>query len=262
MDTTLHALATTAAPTALAVLGAAVLLWLVSLVRRDASITDPAWGPGFVLVAVVSTLAVETVGPRGWLALVLVSAWGLRLGWHLLRRNLAHGEDPRYVAMRAEHGASFVWVSLFTVFLLQGALLWVVSLPLQVAATSTAPLGALDLLGTLVVLAGLAIESVADAQLTRFRADPASRGRVLDTGLWAWTRHPNYFGDAVVWWGFGAFALATGAWGALAGPVLMTVLLRRVSGVTLLEKDIVSRRPGYADYVARVPPFFPRPPRR
>ncbi len=262
MEATLHALSLTAAPTTLAVVVAAVVLWGVSLWRRDASVADPAWGPGFVLVAAVSALAAGSVGPRGWLALVLVSAWGLRLGWHLLRRNLAHGEDPRYVAMRAAHGERFRWVSLFTVFLLQGALLWTVSLPVQASAAGSAPLGLLDAVGALVVLGGLALESAADAQLARFRADPESRGKVLDTGVWAWTRHPNYFGDAVVWWGFGVLACAAGAWPTLVGPLLMTVLLRRVSGVTLLEKDIATRRPGYADYIQRVPPFFPRPPRR
>lgn len=262
METTLFTLASTAAPAALAIVAAAVVLWGVSLARRDASVADPAWGPGFVLVAAVSVGVTGGGQPRGWLALALVAAWGLRLGWHLLRRNLAHGEDPRYVAMRAAHGARFAWVSLFTVFLLQGVLLWLVSLPLQVAAGSTAALNGFDLLGACVVVAGLAMESVADAQLVRFRADPSNRGKVLDTGLWAWTRHPNYFGDAVVWWGFGLFSVGAGAWVALAGPALMTFLLRRVSGVTLLEQDIAVRRPGYADYVQRVPPFFPRPPRR
>ena len=262
METTLLALASTAAPAALAIVAAAVVLWGVSLARRDASVADPAWGPGFVLVAAVSVGATGGGHVRGWIALALVAAWGLRLGWHLLRRNLAHGEDPRYVAMRAAHGARFAWVSLFTVFLLQGSLLWLVSLPLQVAAASTAALNGFDLLGASVVVAGLVMESVADMQLVRFRADPSNRGKVLDTGLWAWTRHPNYFGDAVVWWGFGLVAAGTGAWAALAGPALMTFLLRRVSGVTLLEQDIAVRRPGYSDYVARVPPFVPRPPRR
>jgi steroid 5-alpha reductase family enzyme len=257
------ALGVTAGPTLAFVAASAVALWGVSLWRRDASVADPAWGPGFVGVALVATFAGGgPPGPRAWLALACVGAWGLRLGVHLLRRNLAHGEDRRYVAMRETHGARFRWVSLFTVFLLQGALLWVVSLPLQVAARSEGALGALDAVALLVFLAGLAFEVAADAQLAAFRADPASRGRVLDHGVWAWSRHPNYFGDALLWWGLGGFALAAGAWPALLGPALMTLLLRRVSGVTLLEKDIAERRPGYAAYVRDVPPFVPRWPRR
>jgi len=153
--------------------------------------------------------------------------------------------------------------SLFTVFLLQGALAWVVSLPLQAGAArgAGAPLSLLDLAGVLVFAAGLAFEAVADAQLTRFRADPSSRGRVMDRGLWRYTRHPNYFGDAVAWWGMGLLAAAGGAAWALLGPALMTFLLVRVSGVALLERDIGSRRPGYQEYVRRTSAFVPLPPR-
>jgi steroid 5-alpha reductase family enzyme len=257
------ALAITAVPTLGFLLVGALALWGVSLARRDASVADPAWGPAFVGVALVATLAGSGApSARAWLALACVGVWGVRLGIHLLRRNLAHGEDRRYVAMRDAHGPRFAWVSLFTVFLLQAGLAWVVSLPVQVAATRAEPLGPLDALALAVFLAGFTLEVTADAQLDAFRADPAHRGRVLDHGVWAWSRHPNYFGDALAWWGLGGFALAVGAWPALVGPALMTLLLRRVSGVTLLEKDIAERRPGYADYVRDVPPFVPRWPRR
>jgi steroid 5-alpha reductase family enzyme len=261
----LDALARTALPTLGFVGVAAIGLWAVSLLRRDASVADPAWGPGFAGVATAAALASRPLDARGVGVLVLVCAWALRLGVHLLGRNLSHGEDPRYAAMRAGWGPRFAWVSLFTVFLLQGALLWIVSLPLQAAigrAGGGGPLGWLDGLGAALVVAGAGLEAVADAQLRAFRRDPGSRGRVLDTGVWAWSRHPNYFGDALMWWGFGCIALSTGAWQALAGPLLMHVLLVRVSGVALLERDIADRRPGYREYVARTSAFLPWPPGR
>jgi steroid 5-alpha reductase family enzyme len=154
-------------------------------------------------------------------------------------------------------------VSLFTVFLLQAALMWIVALPLQAGAAlgRELPLGPLEAVGTAVFAVGLAFEAVADAQLARFLADPGGRGRVMDRGLWAWSRHPNYFGDFTVWWGLGLVSLGAGAWWPLVGPAVMSVLLWRVSGVTLLEATIGSRRPGYADYVARTSAFFPWPPR-
>ena len=183
--------------------------------------------------------------------------WAARLGSHLLRRNRSHGEDPRYVAMRAQHGARFWWVSLFTVFLLQATLAWIVSLPLQAAIVSTTPLGILDGVGVLAWIAGFTCEAVADAQLARFRADPNNRGTVLDTGLWRYSRHPNYFGDALLWWGIGLLGAAAGAWAALVGPLLMNVLIVRVSGVSLLEKDIGDRRPGYREDVRRTSSFVP-----
>jgi len=243
--------------------GLMLLLWVASLRLRDASIVDPFWGPGFAAVAWTS-VAVAGPSPRGILLALLASAWGLRLGVHLAWRNRGHGEDRRYAAMRAAHGRRFWWVSLFTVFLLQAALLWAVSLPLQAGAAlgQERPLGVLEVTGGILALAGLAFEAVGDAQLARFLADPASRGRVMDRGLWAWTRHPNYFGDALTWWGLGLVALGSGAWWALLGPVLMTALLLRVSGVTLLEATIGERRPGYAAYAARTSAFIPWPPRR
>jgi steroid 5-alpha reductase family enzyme len=240
-----------------------LLLWIASVRLRDASIVDPFWGPGFAAIA-WTAVAVAGPSPRGLLLAALASAWGLRLGLYLAWRNRGHGEDRRYAAMRAAHGERFWWVSLFTVFLLQAALMWSVSLPLQAGAAlgREVPLGLLEAAGTALFLAGLLFEAIGDAQLARFLADPANRGRVMDRGLWAWTRHPNYFGDFTAWWGLGLVALGSGAWWALAGPALMSALLLRVSGVTLLESTIGSRRPGYAEYVARTSAFFPRPPRR
>jgi steroid 5-alpha reductase family enzyme len=254
-----HPLALSAA----ALISAMVLLWLWSLALRNASIVDAFWGSAFVVAAWTAALASQGGGARRWLALALVSIWGLRLSLHLLRRNAGHGEDPRYVAMRRGHGARFWWVSLFTVFLLQAALAWVISLPVQLAVVAPAtPLGLLDAVAAGLWGVGLAFEAVGDWQLTRFRRDPASRGKVLDTGLWRYTRHPNYFGDACAWWGLGLLGVAAGAPWTLVSPALMTFLLLRVSGVALLEKDIGARRPGYREYVERTSAFFPWFPRK
>jgi steroid 5-alpha reductase family enzyme len=242
----------------------AVALWTVSLAARDASLADRFWGPGFVVVAVLGAAFGAGAPTRRLVMLALVAVWGLRLGWHIHRRNRGHGEDPRYAAMRTRHGERFGRVSLVTVFLLQAALLVVVALPLVAAAAAPEPaaLGALDAAAIAVWLAGFLCEAVGDAQLARFKADPANRGRVLDRGLWRYTRHPNYFGDALLWWGLFLFAGAVGAWWTAVGPALMTLLLRRVSGVTLLEKALLASRPGYAEYVARTSPFLPWPPKR
>jgi steroid 5-alpha reductase family enzyme len=251
--------------TALAVAAAMATLWLVSLARRDASIVDIWWGPGFVWIAGVAC-AVGTGGDpsRRALSLGLLALWGLRLGVYLFVRNHGAGEDYRYQAMRRRHGERFGWVSLWTVFGLQGVLAWIVSWPVQVVHVSAGgPLGALDLVGALLFAVGFGFEAIGDWQLARFKADPANAGRVMDRGLWRYTRHPNYFGDTLVWWGLFAIALATpaGAW-TLPGPLLMSFLLLRVSGVPLLERGLRKRRPGYADYVARTSAFFPLPPRR
>jgi steroid 5-alpha reductase family enzyme len=238
-------------------------IWLLSLRLSDASIADVFWGAGFAAVAIAS-LALSPRSPRALLLAAMATGWGLRLALHLGRRWRGRGEDRRYRAMREAWGSRFPAVSLFTVFLLQGALMWVVSLPIQAGARDGAvrPLGALDELGVALFAVGLAFEAVGDAQLARFLSDRGNAGKVMETGLWRYTRHPNYFGDALVWWAIGLVACSAGAWWSLAGPALMTFLLLRVSGVTLLEKDIRSRRPGYAAYVTRTSAFLPWPPRR
>jgi steroid 5-alpha reductase family enzyme len=249
-----------------ALLVAALMLgtWLVSLWRRDASIVDVVWGLGFAAIGKVSSFLADGVAGRRVLVTLLSMLWGLRLAAYLLWRNQGKPEDYRYQAMRRRWGARFPVVSLFTVFGLQGVLMYVISLPLQIACAAPSPgLGWLDALGVLAWLVGMAFEVTGDVQLARFRADPANAGRVLDTGLWRYTRHPNYFGDCLVWWGFFALAAGTpvGPWTAVS-PVLMTVLLRRVSGVTLLERSLARRKPGWAEYAARTNPFVPGPPRR
>jgi len=196
---------------------------------------------------------------------VLTGIWGLRLGAYLLWRNWGRPEDFRYAAMRRSWGDHFPLASLATVFGLQAVLMWVVSLPVQVAAASALPahLGALDAFGVMVWATGLGFEAIGDWQLARFKADPANAGRVLDRGLWRYTRHPNYFGDACVWWGLFLIACATpgGVW-TLPSPIVMTVFLRRISGVPMLERSLRKRRPGYAAYVERTSAFVPRAPRR
>ncbi len=246
-------------------LGAMLVLWLLSLRLRDASIVDIWWGPGIAsVVGLAFTVGSGNAHPRAALLVGMATLWGLRLGGYLLWRNAGRGEDPRYQAMRRHLGTRFSWLSLFTVFGLQGLLQWTVALPLQLAQldAGTARLGALDAAGLALFVFGLLFESVGDLQLARFRADPAQQGRVLDRGLWRFTRHPNYFGDCTAHWGMFCVALATPwGWAGVIGPLVMTALLLRVSGVALLERSIGKRRPGYADYQRRTNAFIPWRPR-
>jgi steroid 5-alpha reductase family enzyme len=243
----------------------AVALWLASVRLRDVSIVDPFWSL-FFLVQTVNTARHGAWTPGKLLLVGCVAAWSLRLFAHLFRRCLGKPEDPRYRAFRERFGPErYWWFSFFQVFLLQGVLAYVIAMPLVVAASAPEPdpIGWLDALGAIVFVVGFLFEALGDAQLDRFRRDPHSRGKVLDTGLFAWTRHPNYFGDALLWWGFGLMALDR-PWGAvaLAGPALMTFLLVRVSGVSLLDEHLSKTRPGYAEYIRRTSGFVPRRPRR
>lgn len=240
-----------------------VTTWVVSVVIKNASIVDIVWGLGFVAVSWVLAWRIDGDSGRQMLLAVMVGVWGLRLGGYLAKRNLGHGEDFRYVLMRKRWGAKFPVVSLFTVFVLQGVLMWLVSLPVQFGSGDATPgVGPLAVIGILVWAVGLAFEAIGDAQLARFKRDPANKGLVMDKGLWRYTRHPNYFGDALLWWGIGIVGAETGSGViGLIGPVVMTVLLTRVSGVPMLEHSMAKRRPGYTEYVARTSGFIPRPPR-
>jgi len=248
--------------TAIAILVVMVVTWLVSLPMRDAGIVDIMWGAGFVISGWAAYFTGDGHDGRSDLIIAMVSIWGLRLAFHLARRNLGAGEDWRYRLMRNKHGDRFAIRSLVTVFLLQGVLMWVVSLPVQLAMTPTGPaIGWIAVVGVLLWGIGLFFEAVSDAQLTRFKADPDNAGQVLDDGLWRYTRHPNYFGDFCVWWGiFLVAAETTDALAGIIGPIVMTILLTRVSGVPMLEHSIAKRRPGYADYVERTAAFIPRLP--
>jgi len=245
-----------------AALAPALACWLVSTVRRDVSLVDRVWSLLLVATALCYAELTPRSSPRSYLLAVLLAIWALRLALYITVRNWGHGEDRRYQAIRRRHEPGFAWKSLYLVFALQAALAWVVSLPLLGAlGAGAASLGWLDALGVCVWGGGFLLETLADWQLARFRARPDSRGQVQASGLWRYSRHPNYFGECCVWWGFYLLALAAGAWWTLPGPVLMTVLLRRVSGVTLLEQDIGERRPGYRQYIERTSPFVPWPPK-
>lgn len=248
---------------AVAIAALMIVTWAVSVVRRDASIVDIVWGLGFVVVAWGVLATTDGNRTRRILLVAMATIWGLRLATHLFVRNRGKGEDYRYQAMRRRYGERFAVVSLYLVFGLQGVLMWIVSLPLQLGQTRAAPdVGVIAGIGIAVWAVGMFFEAVGDWQLARFKRDPANAGKVMDRGLWRYTRHPNYFGDACVWWGIALVAAETGI-GAigLVGAFVMTVLLRRVSGVTLLERSLVKRRPGYEDYVERTSPFLPRRPR-
>lgn len=235
--------------------------WSVSLLRRDASIVDIAWGLGFVLVAWAAKFVSGASGSGNWLLLLMVTVWGLRLTGYLAKRNLGKGEDFRYRAMRRKHGERFAIVSLYSVFGLQGALMMLVSLPVSLGQRDTdAGAGFIVLLGFVVWAVGLYFEVVGDAQLARFKRDPRNADQIMDQGLWGLTRHPNYFGDALVWWGLATVGSSQGAgiW-AFLGAAVMTVLLVRVSGAALLDRLLAKRKPGYAKYMARTSGFIPLP---
>jgi steroid 5-alpha reductase family enzyme len=240
------------------------LLWLASLVLGNASIVDIWWGPAFVAALAGYLGFARPATPRGWLVAALTLAWGARLAWHIGRRNTGRGEDPRYRAWREQHGRQWWWRSYLQVFMLQALVAWIASWPLFFATRGSAPFPALlDAAGLTLFAVGFACEAVADVQLARFKRDPAHAGRVMDRGLWRYSRHPNYFGEAVLWWGIGLIGATTpGGWLGLAGPALMTFLLLRVSGVTLLERGLRATKPEYAAYAARTSAFVPWPPRR
>jgi steroid 5-alpha reductase family enzyme len=236
------------------------LLWMVSLPLRNASIVDIFWGIGFVVLGwyYVATVS-EHPTVRGIVVYSLVTVWGLRLALYILIRNAGAGEDFRYRKWRDEAGSSFWWISLPKVFLLQAVVLWIVSSPLLMAQLdiSDPTFGPLDLLGLGLWLVGFLFEAIADLQLARFKRDPDNAGQVMRSGLWSLSRHPNYFGEAVLWWGIGLLALPAGGLLAFVGPLMITFLLLRISGVVMLDAALSERRPGYADYIRTTPAFLP-----
>jgi steroid 5-alpha reductase family enzyme len=250
--------------TGLVILLAMSALWLVSLLLKDASIVDIFWGTGFVItVWIYFVLTPRGFPPRKWLVSLLVTIWGLRLSLYILWRNWGKAEDFRYRKWRQEAEEQWWWRSYLNVFLLQGILLWIISIPLFAAQIlgNPARLTPLDLTAILVWLIGFFFEAVGDWQLARFKADPTNQGKLMQSGLWHYTRHPNYFGDAAQWWGYFLVAAAAGAWWTIFSPILMTVLLLRVSGVTLLEKSLKDKKPGYQDYIeltSAFTPWFPK----
>jgi steroid 5-alpha reductase family enzyme len=248
----------------LVVLCLMTILWLVSLLLKNSSIVDIFWGTGFVVLAwVYFALTPDGFMTRKLLLTILATIWGLRLSLYILYRNWGKPEDFRYQKWRQESGNRWWWKSLFQVFILQGLLMWIISTPLLVAQTAQLPatLTVLDILGAALWAIGFFFETAGDLQLAHFKANPANKGRVMDRGVWHFTRHPNYFGDAAQWWGYFLIATAAGGWWTIFSPVIMTTMLMRVSGVTLLEKTLETR-PGYKEYIQKTSAFIPWFPRR
>jgi steroid 5-alpha reductase family enzyme len=244
-----------------AMLAMGMLAWAIATVRRNVGLVDIFWSLFFLAGATLYVALAPAAGTRAAIVLALVAAWGLRLSGYLATRNWNAPEDHRYRAIRARNEPGFAWKSVYLVFGLQAILAWVIAAPLAAAVHAPSPLTGWDAFGAALALFGIVFESLADAQLTRFKADPANAKRVMDRGLWQYTRHPNYFGEFCVWWGLYFLALGAGGWWTAFSPLLMTVLLLKVSGVALLEQDINQRRPAYRDYAARTNAFFPGPPR-
>jgi steroid 5-alpha reductase family enzyme len=246
-------------------MGLAVVCWLGSVWRRDASLVDRFWSGLVFGPAIIYAAFVVGEGARAAALLAGGSIWAIRLGAYVTWRNWGHGEDRRYQAIRERNQPGFEWKSLYLVFCLQAVLAWIVSWPFLAGIAGPRPVSIVDLAGLALALFGVVFEAVADAQLACFKSDLAHRGKVMDGGLWRYSRHPNYFGEACVWWGFslvGWSASGLAGLASLASALVMTVLLLKVSGVTLLEKDIGRRRPEYRGYVDRTNAFWPGPPRR
>ena len=237
-----------------------IIGWIVSLVYRNVTIIDSLWGLGFILIAWLTFLMSDGFWGRNFLIALLVSLWGLRLCLYLSWRNWGKGEDPRYGGWRKKAGDRFWLVSLFKVFILQAVFLWVISIALQKGQLAPKPamLTWLDGLGVLVWTVGFMFESVGDWQLAQFKADPLNKGRVMDRGLWAYTRHPNYFGEFLIWWGIYLITLATpNSWWTIFSPVIVTAVLLKMTGIPLTEKGLVENHPGYAEYIKRTSTFVP-----
>ena len=246
------------------VVGLMTALWISSVILKKTSIVDPFWGLGFVLVSIYYYVYSDGDDARKVIVLFLVSCWGLRLFIYLFWRNYGKPEDYRYAQFREDYGVHrYWWVSLFQVFWLQGVLLWLISSPLLASQYyGTHPFGMLDGIAILFWLVGFAFEAGGDYQLTKFRSDPTNKGKVLDSGFWRYTRHPNYFGDACVWWSFALFSVAAGSYWPVLSSLLMTFLLMKVSGVSLLEKALKTTKPEYELYTRKTNSFFPWLPKK
>jgi len=243
-------------------LGLATLTWGVSVFKRDVSIVDGVWALMLLAAATVYATGAEHYTARMTLILTLVVLWALRLSGHIINRNWGEPEDRRYRDIRQKYEPNFALKSLGLIFWFQAGLAWIISAPLWPALTVPVDWGAFDVLAVTVWTVGMIFECIGDWQLSQFKADPENHGKVMDRGLWRYTRHPNYFGECLIWWGFALFALPAGAWWTVVGPLLLTYLLLKFSGVTLMEQTIVERRPGYREYIARTNAFIPGPPKQ
>ncbi len=238
------------------------ITWLYSLYRNDVSIVDSLWSLMFLAGAITYAIFADNLTERNILLLVLISVWAIRLSVFLTVRNWGKEEDRRYQEIRANNQPYFNIKSLYIIFGLQAGLAWIISIPLLFALSAEAGIGLLELIAIAIWVVGFVFESVADLQLYRFKSNPQNNGKVLDTGLWAYSRHPNYFGEFLIWWAYFMFALSAGAWWTVFAPLLMTLLLLKVSGVSLMEKDITGRRADYRRYIATTNAFIPGKPRR
>lgn len=233
-------------------------VWLLSVIKKDVSIVDSAWS---LLILAAGLAYFVSPGPREWLVVSLLTIWAIRLSLHITVRSWGEPEDHRYQAIRHKYSPGFAFKSLFIIFIFQGVLAWLVSIPLLGAFTHPTELSAMQVMAAIIVISGIAYESIADWQLARFKSNPENRGKVMNQGLWHYSRHPNYFGEAVVWWGFALFAGAQGVWWVFISPLLMTFLLLKFSGVGLMESTITNRKPAYRDYIETTNAFFPGPSR-
>jgi len=243
------------------ILGVGVVAWAVSVAIRNVAFVDSLWSLFFLLAAFVFAASAWPLGARGLLVTVLVAIWALRLSIYITARNWGEPEDYRYQKIRANNEPGFAFKSLYIVFGLQGVLAWFIAMPLLPAIMNPGGIGPIEIVAASLWLVGFVFEAGGDYQLARFKRDASNKGRVLDSGLWRYTRHPNYFGDFCVWWAFYLFAFSAGGWWTLLSPVLMSLLLLKVSGVALLEKTITDRRPEYAAYIRRTNAFFPGVPK-
>jgi steroid 5-alpha reductase family enzyme len=243
------------------IFGIGVVAWLVSVAIRNVAFVDSLWSLFFLVAALVFATVAWPLSARGLLVAVLVAVWALRLSIYITARNWGEPEDYRYQKIRANNEPGFAFKSVYIVFGLQGFLAWFVAMPLVPAIMNPGDIGALEVAAAALWLLGFIFEAGGDYQLARFKRDEANKGRVLDSGLWRYTRHPNYFGDFCIWWAFYLFAVAAGGWWTVLSPILMSLLLLKVSGVALLEKSIADRRPAYAEYIRRTNAFFPGVPK-
>lgn len=242
-----------------------LLTWLASLARHDVSLVDRVWSLSIVGAGLVYFFLLPARDARGTAMALLGAAWALRLSIFITARNWGHGEERRYQDIRKRNEPNFAIKSIYLVFALQAFLAWIVSAPFLAGMSAGTPLGVFDYVAMAIVIFGIVFEAIADAQMSAFRSEPSSKGQIMDRGLWRYTRHPNYFGEACTWWGLWLMAMSGaslgGAW-SVVSPLLMTVLLLKVSGVSLTEKDIGDRRPGYREYIERTNAFIPGPARK
>jgi steroid 5-alpha reductase family enzyme len=241
------------------------LLWVWSIFIRNVSIIDLFWGFGFVVVNAFYVFQSGGLNARKIVLLVLVTVWGLRLSIYLAWRNIGQGEDVRYQEFRKKYGPDrYWWFSFFQTFLLQGALMMIISLPLLGVSVGphSSTLNLLDILGIVIWIIGFTFEAGGDYQLARFKQNPGNKGKVLNTGLWKYTRHPNYFGDSAVWWAYALFSIAAGSYWYIIGSIVMTLLIIKVSGVALLENSLKNTKPQYREYIQNTSSFFPWCPKK